>query len=115
MFSTLNDIDLKKWKLIEKFKIFTDSVHLLKWSSDDKLMAVSRDNNAVVIEKSSKGIWGSSMIMMEAQYRSIMDCCWSQDGNKYALAGGNGCVYIGTKVTQGASVIYNTDIFKKCT
>lgn len=108
---TKGSLDLKTWTLVEKFQIFRDVLCVLTWSSTGKLLASGFDNQAVIIEKNKDGKWVSHLIIMTNQYRSLLSGCWSPDGSKFALAGGNLSIYIGFLNT--GSGLYDTEEFQK--
>ena len=105
--------NLASWKLIEQFRVFNGDVNNLKWSSTDKLLATSLDNNAIVVEKENGKKWTSNLIVMNRQYRTLMTMAWAKDGEKFALAGGNRALYIGKKNEKTG--LFETQALEKCT
>lgn len=107
------ETDLSKWKLLHTITDFTMPVNFVQWSSDNKILATSFDNNCMVIEKDgNSGKWTPHLVVLDSQYRSLMAGCWAPDGKKFAVAGGNKAIYIGYWDDNLRS--YNSKRLKRC-
>ena len=78
------------------------SILHLKWSNKNDLLSCSGDNNGYVIslDASSKK-WKSSLINISGHsLRALCAGDWNKAGDRFAIAGGRGDVYIGYYSTE---------------
>ena len=107
------ETNLSKWKILHEIEAFTMVVNYLEWSSDNKILAISYDNNCMVLEKEKdKDKWITHLVILESQYRTLHCGAWSHDGKKFAVGGGNKAIYIGYWDDQLRA--YNSDRLKNC-
>lgn len=69
----------------------------LKWNFKNELLSCAADNNAFVIGfDASLSKWKSTLVNISGtSLRALGACDWSKNGDRFAIGGGTGEVYVG--------------------